>query len=237
MLLAWVAGPARLFRQKATLNLLGGDRTSSGAEGRQQKSCRWLKESSASPQQGLGSGRTHIGEAHQARACLVSPRIGRAERKAAACFIDFGEVTGSACLGEAGNPLHPGVCQSTRRLPLVSVPLPSTSSPEQLPSPGPAVPLKELESELRMMVTQGGRGGHLHWPVARTAARKEAEQPQLPVCAPLRGAETTEPRLRLHHVGTCVMKLPLTMGAFRVHPRLQGWGLFLRPADGDVIFR
>lgn len=33
------------------------------------------------------------------------------------------------------------------------------------------------------------------------------------------------------------MKLPLTMGAFRVHPRLQGWGLFLRPADGDVIFR
>lgn len=116
-------------------------------------------------------------------------------------------------------------------------PLPGASSPEQLPSPGPAVPLKELESELRMLVTQGGRGGHLHWPVARTAARKEAEQPQLPVCVPLRGAETTEPRLRLHHVGTCVMKLPLTMRAFRVYPRQQGWGLFLRPADGDVIFR
>lgn len=54
--------------------------------------------------------------------------------------------------------------------------------------------------------------------------RKEAERPQLPVCASLRGAETTEPCLRFYHVGTCVMKLPLTMGAFRAHPRLQGWG-------------
>lgn len=163
--------------------------------------------------------------------------IGRAERKVAVCFIDFGEVTDSSSLGGGRKPPPSRRLPEHPQVPLVSAPLPGASSPEQLPSPGPAVPLKELESELRMMVTQDGRGGHLHWPVARAAARKEVRRPQLPVCAPLQGAETTEPRLRFHHVGACVMKLPLTMRTFRAHPRLQGWGLFLGPADGDVIFR
>lgn len=102
-------------------------------------------------------------------------------------LIDFGEVTASSCLGwgEAGNPLHPGVCQSTRRLPLVSAPPPQSLFPSRASLSWPDVPLKELESEFRMTVTQSGRGGHLHWPVTGTAAREEAEQPQLPVCAPL----------------------------------------------------
>lgn len=44
----WGAGTAKLGREEATVSLQGGDRTSREPEGRQQKSCRWLKESSAS---------------------------------------------------------------------------------------------------------------------------------------------------------------------------------------------
>lgn len=62
-------------------------------------------------------------------------RCWQGRKKSHHVLIDFGEVTASSCLGwgEAGNPLHPGVCQSTRRLPLVSAP--------PLPEP---LPLKSL---------------------------------------------------------------------------------------------
>lgn len=123
------------------------------------------------------------------------PSIGRAERKVAVCFIDFGEVTDSSSLGGGRKPPPSRRLPEHPQVPLVSAPLPGASSPEQLPSPGPAVPLKELESELRMMVTQDGRGGHLHWPVARAAARKEVRRPTAAACVrtPSRGRNHRTP--------------------------------------------
>lgn len=127
------------------------------------------------PEQGLGSGSTHIREVNPALICLQNPVW--TCRKESHCVLY--RLWGSHSLLLLGGGRKP---PPSRRLPEHPQ---ASSSPEQPPSPGPDVPLKELESELRMMVTQGGRGGHLHWPVARTAAQKEAEQPQLPVCVSL----------------------------------------------------
>lgn len=104
--------PAKLGKEEATVSLQGGNRTSWGTEGRQQKSCRWLKAQQARDKDLDQAGHTS-GRPIKPEPAFRAPRIGRAERKASLCFIDFGEVTGSTCLGEAGNPVHPGVCQRT----------------------------------------------------------------------------------------------------------------------------
>lgn len=154
-------------------------------------------------------------------------------------------ITGPSPWEQAGKPLRPGGGAGWERGPARDAPkLLLTRQNPPLPRPlprqiGSAVPLKGPESELRMKLTHGGRGGPWAGGVPGQQQQRKPDGDRSCLCALLRRAETTKRHLNSTVQRDSCNEVTPHNGGIQDPRGPAGLGACPPPgpADGDVIFR